>query len=334
MTQVLVTGASGFIGRQLVESLVARGDRVACLVRKSSNAAPLVEQGAELRYGDVCDPAGLSDAVREVDVVYHVAGITKAFDRADFCTVNETGVHNILSACAARTSPPNVLVVSSLAAAGPAPEGRLRTESDPPAPVSNYGFSKRAGELVAESFAGKVPITIVRPPVVLGPGDVSGLALFRSIKRIRSYFVLGRGRIVSAIHVADLVNGMIAAADRGERLPGADGGGRGYYFFAADEQPTFSQLGRMVARSVNRPYALAIRLPIPILWAAGGCGELCARVARRPFYMSLDRAREMSAGHWGCSAEKAKSQLGFAPAAPLAERIQETARWYREHGWL
>jgi nucleoside-diphosphate-sugar epimerase len=334
MPRALVTGASGFIGQQLVKMLVARGDEVACLVRKSSNSEPLTKLGAELRFGDVRDPASLPAAIADVDFVYHLAGLTKAASREEYCSVNETGVRNLVEACANRTSPPTVVVVSSLAAAGPTPEARLRTEDELAAPVSNYGFSKRAGELAAAAFAGKLPITIVRPPVVLGPGDIAGFPLFRSIKRIRSFVVLGKRRLLAVVDVRDLAAGIILAAERGERLPADGKAGQGYYYLSADECPTYGELGRMIGRSIRRPFALAVRLPIVILWTICAIGELVGRIIRRPFYLNIDRARDVAGGHWGCSAAKAKAQLGFAPAAPLAERIRETSQWYREQGWL
>jgi nucleoside-diphosphate-sugar epimerase len=348
MAHALVTGATGFIGSQLVDLLLERGATVTCLVRQSSNSELLVRQGVRLSYGDVREPASLPAAVADADVVYHLAGLTKAHSRDEYCKVNEAGVRNLLEACAARTNPPTVIHVSSLAAAGPTADGRLRTEADPATPVANYGLSKRDGELVAESFASKLPVTVVRPPVVLGPRDVTSAALFRSIKRIRSFAVLGKGRIVSAVYVRDLANGIILAAEKGERLlpccvaPSSAGAsatengsnGHGYYFFAADESPTFSQFMRMVARSINRPYALAVRIPFAALWTMGAFGEAIGRAFRRPVYLNLDRVREITAGHWACSAAKAKAQLGFAPAAPLADRINETAKWYRENGWL
>jgi dihydroflavonol-4-reductase len=348
MARVLVTGATGFIGRQLVEALQSRGDDVTCLVRTKSPADSLSNQDIRPIIGDVTDPDSLPAAVADANTVYHVAGLTKANSLAAFCRVNESGVRNVVEACTQRTTPPTVLVVSSLAAAGPMTEPRPRTELDPIRPVSKYGRSKRAGELAAETFAKDVPITVIRPPVVLGPGDVAGLTLFRGIRRFRSFTVLRKPRLVSVVHVADLVSAMICAAERGERLGGASrstilddspvanrrNAAPGYYFIAADEQQTFVELGRMVARAVGRPHAWTLRVPNVALWLAGATGELIGQVSRRPRYMNLDRARDVAAGHWACSAEKAHRELGFAVGAPLEERIRQTAQWYVDHGWL
>ena len=352
MSRVLVTGGSGFIGQRLAAALISRGDEVRCLVRGNSQAQPLEEVGARLIRGDVTDPNTLPVAIDGVDTVYHLAARTRANTFAQYRWVNEGGVRNVVEACARRTSPPTVLIVSSLAATGPSPEAhRPRSECDPPQPVSNYGRSKRAGEMAAEARAADVPITIIRPPVVLGPGDRTGLALFQSTRRFRSFLVFGQRRLVSVIHVSDLTAAIIAAAERGQRLPtrvsskatdnngefesdNFDNLGRGYYFVAADEQPSFAQLGRLIGRAVRRPRAWAIRIPTAVLWTVCGTGQLVGRVTLRPRYLNLDRAREMTAGNWTCSPEKARRELDFACKTPLGQRIQEIAQWYREQGWI
>src|SRR5204863_5200709 len=117
--------------------------------RRTSNVSMLEPLGAGFASGDVTCPETLPAAVEGADVVFHLAGLTRALSRRELFAVNEEGTRNLLSACAARADPPVVVLVSSLAAAGPSPLGRIRSEEDPSAPVSNYGRSKRAAEIVA-----------------------------------------------------------------------------------------------------------------------------------------------------------------------------------------
>ena len=270
MAKVLVTGGSGFIGTHLVAALAARGDEVTCLVRNTSRVDSLRQAGARLVYGDVTDRESLAAAVAGQGVVYHLAGRTQSLLPRQFYAVNGRGVANVARACAGQTTPPVLVSVSSLAAAGPAANGQPKTESDRSAPVSHYGHSKRAGERAAEAFAHRVPITIVRPPIVLGEGDRLGLPLFRSIARFGVHMVPGfRRRRFSLIHAADLVQLLILAARcaRSEpahmctactssaRPPGprvhceqAVPARRAIYFAACEEDPTYADLGRMVAR--------------------------------------------------------------------------------------
>ena len=142
-----------------------------------------------LLYGDVTDRESLDGAVAGQEIVYHVAGCTQALAPRHFYRVNQHGVANVARVCAGQTTPPVLVSVSSLAAAGPAADGRPKTEADRAAPVSHYGHSKRAGERAAEAFAHRVPITIVRPPIVLGQSDRMGLPLFRSIARFGVHMV-------------------------------------------------------------------------------------------------------------------------------------------------
>lgn len=338
MTKVLVTGASGFIGTHLVAALAARGDQVACLVRKTSKVDQLQALGASLVFGDVTDPNSLPAAVAGQQVVYHLAGRTLALRNRQFYEVNRRGVAHIAKACAGQETPPVLIFVSSLAAAGPAIEGRPRVESDPPAPVSHYGRSKRSGEHVAESFAQRVPTTVVRPPIVLGQGDRLGLPLFRSVIRFGVHLAPGlRPQRFSLIHADDLVQLLILAAERGKRLPplgqSGDSAGQGYYFAACEQDPTYADLGRLVAESVGRR-VLVIPTAMPVVRTVAAVGEAISQVRHQPLLMNLDKAREIAAGSWLCSAQAAKEELGFTVGAPLLERLRQTAEWYKKEGWL
>ncbi|MBN2577748.1 MAG: NAD-dependent epimerase/dehydratase family protein [Pirellulales bacterium] len=339
MAKVLVTGASGFIGSHLVAALTARGDEVACLVRKSSRLAPLRRYNPQFIHGDVTDRESLSAAVAGKQIVYHLAGCTQALNPRQFYRVNRWGVANVAQACAGRTTPPVLVSVSSLAAAGPSPDGQPKTEADRPVPVSHYGHSKRAGERVAEAFADRVPITIVRPPIVLGEYDRMGFPLFHYIARFGVHLAPGLSRPrFSLIHADDLAELLILAAERGRRLPAGGGnnprGPEGYYFAACEVSPLYSDLGRMVSKALGRRWVMVIPTTAPVVWTVAMAGELVSRVRHNPLFMNVDKAREITAGSWLCSARAAAEQLNFAVAVPLFDRLRQTAEWYRREKWL
>lgn len=339
MARVLVTGASGFIGTHLVAALTARGDDVTCLVRKSSKTSALSAAGVRLVYGDVTDRESLPAAIAGQEIVYHVAGCTQALDPRYFYRVNQRGVGNVALVCAGQAHPPVMVSVSSLAAAGPALNGRPKTEADRSYPVSHYGHSKRAGERAAEAFADRVPITIVRPPIVLGEGDRMGLPLFRSIARFGVHMVPGLDRRrFSLVHADDLVQLIILAAERGQRLPPRghpeSHGPRGYYFAACEEDPAYADLGRLVAESMGRHVVVCIPTATPLVWMVAVAGEAISRIGHHPLFMNLDKAREITAGNWLCSAARAAEELGYAVGARLLDRLRQTAQWYRREGWL
>ncbi len=144
--RALVTGASGFIGSNLVDRLLAEGAEVQCLVRPSSNLTWLSSPHLTLVPGDFHDSASLAPAVADVDVVFHVAGATRAARRAGYFRGNLEATCNLLQACQEYgPEDQKFLFVSSLAAAGPSP-GHPLTEDLEPHPVSAYGESKLAAE--------------------------------------------------------------------------------------------------------------------------------------------------------------------------------------------
>lgn len=336
--KALVTGANGFIGPHLVQSLLNAGHSVRCLVRKTSNLSRLSGLDIELAEGDVRAPDSLVQAVDNVDLVLHLASINKALDERIREQVNVTGTGNVAEACARRTSPPVLVVVSSLAAAGPSPLGRPRTEGDEPAPVSRYGRSKLGGELAAALWAGEVPTTIVRPPIVFGEGDPDLLSMVWPIARLGLHVCPGTaGHRFSLVHAADAAQGFLLAAQRGDRLRAssapAEAPRAGVYFVANEEKPTYAELGRLIARSLGRDRVRVIRAPLAVAWLAGLAGEVSARLRGQAGIVNLDKAREASAGDWTCDTTRING-LGLQPGRPLPERLLQTAQWYRDQRWL
>lgn len=339
MAKVFVTGGTGFIGYHLIKALSEQGHEILCLARKTSRIEPLRQFPVKFIHGDIQDADSIAGTLSNVQVVFHLAGTTKALRREDFFRVNELGIENLLKACRQSKATPVVVFVSSLAAAGPV-IGRNPTpkqEGAPSNPVSLYGISKRAGELVAERYARDLPITIVRPGIVFGEWDKDCLEMFRPIEKTGVHLVPGyRQKRYSLIYAGDLVNLLISAATKGERLPpNSDGAppGQGYYFAACDETPSYAQLGRLIGQALGRR-TLVIPVASPVVWTVAFFGEIVGQIRRRPVVFHWDKAREALAGSWICSASKARDQLGFQTPLPLAERLRQTAAWYREAKWL
>ncbi|MGB7324102.1 MAG: SDR family NAD(P)-dependent oxidoreductase [Rubripirellula sp.] len=343
MAHALITGGTGFIGRNLVKLLIERGDDVTCLVRSKASLDSLewassAGKSPRLVFGDVTDRLSVRAAVRDVDVVYHLAGVTKAFRKSALLPVNQTGVENVAEACSTQSGKTTLVLVSSLAAAGPAVDGKPKVESDRWNPVSNYGLSKLAGEIAARRFAGEVPTSIVRPPIVMGEGDSDGLESFKSIVRWGVHLSPGmnpENNRVSLIDAKDLATALTLLAEKGERVgsKGADTS-VGVYFAAADETPTYSELGRMIGRAVGRPNVAVVQIPHALVWAVAGISDVAGRIRRRPNILNWDKAREAVSGSWTCSAEKLRQDTGFEPAQPMSLRLRQTAEWYFCNGWL
>lgn len=334
MTHALVTGASGFIGGHLVHALADSGAEITCLVRETSDCSQLAEFNPRLVYGDVTDADSVEHAFDGVDVVYHLAGATKSLRRRDLERINREGARNVAQACANQSNPPTLIHVSSLAAGGPGVAGRPRIEADGTHPVSNYGQSKLAGEQAVRVLADDIPLTIIRPPIVLGEADRDGLNMFGSIARWNLHMVPGMtDERFSVIHGDDLAQAMILASVHGSRAR-VDSQCAGVYYVAADETPTYAELGQMIGRAVGQEHVHVIRSPKTAVWAIAAVNELASQLRGQPHILGIDKAREATAGSWTCDDAALRRDTGFAPAYSLQERIEQTALWYARQGWL
>lgn len=325
MTLALVTGASGFVGSHLTDALVARGYRVRCLVRRTSRLAWLPADRVELVYGEVTDSEPLIDAARGIDVIYHVAGITRAETQAEYDRVNADGCAHVARA-AARTGVRRVVLVSSLAAGGPSVVGRARTEDDPDAPCNSYGRSKLRGEVLLKAEAGRAAWTILRPPAVYGPRDVSFLILARLARR---GWVPAIGRVaqqVSLIHARDLAEAIVAASE-------ADGAIGRTYYVAHPEVTDWESLGRLIAARLGRRVS-HLRVPRPTIPLLGRVAGIAAALTGRPNALPADRLTDLLAPAWVCATARAEADFGFRARIDAATGFGETVDWYRAEGRL
>jgi nucleoside-diphosphate-sugar epimerase len=322
----LVTGATGFLGSWVVERLVTDGARVRCLVRSTSRREFLPSSDLECAIGDIMDVRSVRRAMEGVDYVFHVAGLIKAPNEAAFLQVNGEGTRNVMTAAAERADRVRrVLVVSSLSAAGPSRPGAATDESWTPRPMSPYGRSKLRGEEIAREMGQNVPMTIVRPPAIYGPRDRETLMLFQ-MARLPIHPVIARHGAISTIHAADLADGILVAATHPRSV------GQTYYL-SGDESPSASELFRLIATALGRR---AVRVPVPAsaIVVAGQVAELVRDTTGLPLIFDRGKAEEMANGHWACSGDRARRELGFEPRIKLADGIAATAKWYQAHGWL
>ena len=334
--RVLVTGASGFIGHHLIQALLEASQQVTCLVRKTSNVSHLPLNDISLVYGELSDPDSLHPSVSEVDTVYHLAGLTTAFNPESLYATNQIGTRNLVQACAASPSPPVFVLLSSLAAAGPSSPERPLVEEDPPRPVSQYGRSKLAGETAAREFAAQVPITIVRAAAVFGEWDLNVLQIYQFIKRGFHLVPTPKDARYSAIHAADLAQILIRSAESGERCHASDGNpALGLYYAAYDLHLTYAELGKLIAASIDRKGMWTIMVPRPLTLLIAGLTELWARLrGEEPGIVNRDKMREFFSESLSCSPRKALDTFGIEFATSLQDRLRQTARWYQEQGFL
>ncbi|MFN3595921.1 MAG: NAD-dependent epimerase/dehydratase family protein [Rubricoccaceae bacterium] len=325
---VFLTGGTGFVGSHLAEALLARGAAVRALVR--TDARWLRGQPVQTVRGDLFDVEALREGLRGADVVFHIAGLTRAPDAAALERANVEGTVRLLDAAAealgAGSPLRRVVVTSSLAAVGPSGATPL-TEAAPLRPISAYGRSKARMEAAVAAHALAPYTTVVRPPAVYGPRETDIFTMIRTADRQRVFPVVGDGRTprLDLVYVRDLVAGLLAAAEA-EAAAGETfflGGAHGY---AWDEihAAVAEALGHRVLRV---PVAPVLVRPIGAL--VEGVGRLAGR------YPPLNREKAAEAAEaWLASSAKAARLLGYAPAVSLREGMRETVAWYRAEGWL
>jgi len=322
--KAFVTGATGFVGGHLVNALRARGDAVTALVRRPA-LAEKQGWGSDVRLvkGDLADEAALRDGCAGVDVVYHVAGMISARDLDEYMACNRDGTANVLEA-ARDGGAGRFVLVSSLAVAGPTVPGHPVAETRPPAPVTNYGRSKLAAEVLVQAMA--MPWTIVRPPVVYGEWDHATVKIFQLAK---SGFVplFGDGsQELSVIHATDLARALVAA--------GTTPAAVGHVYFAADPTPVTS---RELALACGRALGKTPRIiGVPPLVARGlllTVGGI-ARIMGRSTLLSPDKGNEYLAPAWTCTSEALTRDTGWRAEIKLEDGLQRAAQWYREAGWI
>lgn len=320
----LVTGATGFVGSHLVDLLLARGHRVRAVHRRNSRLAWIEGKAVERFEADLREGTGLDRACEGVDAVFHVAGVINAPREADYRAGNWLATKRVVDAAVAARAK-RFVQVSSLAAAGPSPDGAPIDEEAECRPVSIYGRSKLEGEREAWSRRDAIGVSIVRPPVVYGPRDEGLVEMFQLLKAGIKPRIGGEKRL-SIVQVGDLVRAVLAA--------GEDPRAAGQVFFASNEAvQTQDALMELILAALGRR---AVTLPVPdrVVRFLGGVVEDAAKLAGVHSMFHRDKAAEMTQQAWVCTPAKAARLLGWRAEADLARGLAETAAWYRDRGIL
>jgi nucleoside-diphosphate-sugar epimerase len=317
---VLITGASGFVGYHVCSALLAEGIVVRGLVRRREGRLPpgVIPQVAT----GLDHTRAVRQAIAGVNGVIHLAArvhVAKSpGDTEAFRKVNIEGTRCVVEAAVA-AGVRDFVFVSTVKVMGETSDEPW-TENMPAAPVDPYGATKLEAERVVREFAGRAGLhaPILRPPLVYGPGmRANALRLFQAIDRGLPLPLGGIQNRRSFLYVGNLTAALLAT------LTSEDGNDT---FFVSDAQDlSTSEFATAVARALGRPSRL-VRVPVPLLQAAGRIGDLLARVG--PFPLTSPAVARL-VGSLAVDSSKLSRQTGYSPPFSMSEGLRVTAEWYR-----
>jgi nucleoside-diphosphate-sugar epimerase len=300
---VALTGGTGFVGRAFIDGALEAGHALVALTRSPQDP----RNGIEWVSGDLANRAALTELVRDVDAVVHIAGVVNAPDAQGFEEGNVVGTLNLVEA-ALKEGVPRFVHMSSLSAREPG--------------LSAYGASKARGEKVVK--ASLLDWTAVRPAVIYGPRDKEMFELFRAA-RWGVVPVPKEGR-ASVIHVDDLARLLVAL------LPGGEGVS-GTVFEPDDGRPggwEHRELALAIGWAVGRrPRVLGLS-PAALRRAAGVDGFLRGKGAK----MTSDRAAYLAHPDWTGDPAAGVPRGLWEAQVETRSGLKATAEWYREQGWF
>lgn len=323
----VVTGSNGFIGSALVQKLLDEDAEVRCLIRKPE--IPRAD-GIDRFVVDYLNPENIaaSGALDGADIIYHVAGLTKALDLPSFRIGNVTPTRHLLEAAAKRCPElKRFVLISSQAASGPAASlDQPVKESDTPSPVEDYGRSKLEAENLLRHQAHPFPFTIIRPAAVYGPRDVDFLSLFKQLRTGAGIYPGNRDSYVSLIHVADLVNGILGAAN-------TEAGENQAYYLTHETAVSWRDIYHTLSDLLDKRI-FELNVPFSVIALAGRIGDIVARLTGKVTVLNSKKIDLARPRYWICTAEKAKTQIDFKPVINMRQGFKETIAWYRMEGWM
>ena len=328
---ILITGATGFIGGFIVDEALSRGMQVWVAVRPTSSRKYLSDpriQFLELNLSDKEQMKRQMDGLR-FDYVVHAAGATKCLHAEDFFRSNTEGTKNLVQALMEQQMPLKRFVfVSSLSVYGPVAEQQPYREicgDDTPQPNTAYGRSKLAAEQYIESIEG-FPYVILQPTGVYGPRERDYFMMAKSIKSHTDFSVGYKPQDLTFVYVLDVVQAIFLALDCQKT------GGK--YMLSDGEVYSSRTFSDLIHRELGHPWLLRIKAPIWLLRIITFCGEHIGRMTGKISALNNDKYNIMKQRNWRCDIKPAMSELGYKPKYQLDEGVRLTIKWYKENNWL
>jgi nucleoside-diphosphate-sugar epimerase len=325
---ILVTGATGFLGSALVTELVKQQQEVRVLARDEQKARAQFGEAVTIIRGEITGVEQVERAVDGTSTIYHLVGrlYHPGVPAELYYFTHVEGTRILLRACKGQKRLQRIVHCSTTGVHGVTGKSPAR-EDAPFAPTNPYEATKLQGELLALKAyqEDSLPVSVARPGLVYGPGDLHLLGFFSSINKGLFRVIDGGTALLHPIHIDDMTEAFLLCAARPEAI--------GQSYNIAGEHPvTMRELAKAIAHSLHK------ELPggsIP-LWLANFASDIFSLIpGMKGESAPLTRSRVQFLTHSRVyDTSKAKTQLGFAPRIELEEGMKNTAEWYHKHGYL
>ena len=331
--KILVTGATGFIGRYLVGTLKETGHRVKALVRqgvqRSFVPSWMHDGSVDIIPGDITNVIDVKNAVKDVDVVFHLAALLGKWQvpESEYHRVNVYGTRMMVDQCS-RFDVDYFVFLSTTGVMG-----RLKNipaDIDHPcSPMSYYEKSKYQAELkVREAIYKKdFPATIVRSTHVYGPGDRDFIRLFRTIKRLRVLPIVDGGHnFFQPIYVEDLARALIVCMEKRDVTAGK------LYIIAGSERVTSKEFIHLSAKIMDTG-VVTFDIPARLAWVVANANESIGTILSREPFLTRSLVRFFTRNYL-YNVKRMYEDTGFIPKIDIRTGLSETIDWYQKHSWL
>ncbi len=323
----VVTGANGFVGSHLVDLLLSKEFTVKCITRKSSNLKWLNGKNVEIFNCGLTDKSELGKVIKGADYIFHVAGVVKSKTPEGYFKGNVETTKNILEASLdSRDTIKKIIIVSSQTVTGPSLNGKPVNETSECKPITTYGRSKLEEEELSKTFMDKLPITICRAPAVFGERDTEILIFFKTFNNGLMTTIGFNRKLLSLIHVIDLVYGFYLAAVSQKSA-------KEIYFISSEKFYTWEEIGKITAGVLNKK-PVKVKVPHFAVYTIAAIAQFFAAFSSKPATLNIEKAKDITQKAWICDTSKAIKDLGYKQNITIEEGIKRTCDWYREMKWL
>ncbi|MCL5771805.1 MAG: NAD-dependent epimerase/dehydratase family protein [Actinobacteria bacterium] len=328
--KILVTGATGFTGSHLVKRLLEdKNNEIRVIVRNEKKAEWLKEIGVEVIVADITDKEAVFNAVKGMDKVFHVAAAYREAGKDDsyYWNINYNGSKYIFDACLEYNI--KRLVHTSTIGLVSSVKNPPSNEEEPYSPGDVYQNSKCEAEKEALRYAREkgLPVSIVRPAAIYGPGDLRMLKMFKMIAE-KKWIFFGNGKaFLHMVYIDDLIDGYLLCSEKQEAIGEV-------FIIGGEKYVTLNKLSALIANefkvkppSIHLPYKPmeALAVIVEKIWKLLKIKKQPPIYKRRVSFFKKNRA---------FSIEKAKKLLGYNPKIDLVTGIHLTAQWYIQNGYI